>query len=337
MNLIMKLLNAFLCLAIVICLTSPAYSQRTQPVPFDMSLGIFSFESWSADSPSGTYPPNMMLYQSSHTDPVFADSCETDWHCAYNLTSRSRIEGLGDDGIAFINTSQKQADSVCSNSGYAGEVVLALRTMGITNIKAEWTGGFVNINGTSSRQYNIRCQYRIGNEAPFTDIPYGDSSFLEYTYNGYLNTETAIPHEEKFAFMLPESTWNKELVQLRWKYYAISPSTSSGSRPKLRIDNIRISPFSSGVTEKEPNNPATIQIVDNQILIRNLELRTTTAQVRLFDVNGRVQFESYIQQANIASSPISIELYNQTLPIGVYLLQIQDGSNTHFFKVFISK
>ena len=78
------------------------------------------------------------------------------WTLPYNLTSRSRINGLGTNGFAFINTGNPQASA---GAGYVGAAVLALDTLGKENIRVAWTGGTVV---TNERVYGIRLQYRVG-------------------------------------------------------------------------------------------------------------------------------------------------------------------------------
>ncbi|MFN3269576.1 MAG: hypothetical protein ACK42G_03205, partial [Candidatus Kapaibacteriota bacterium] len=136
------------------------FSQLTYPTPFDLSTGNYSFTEWSATNPAGTYPTSMIFHRTSTQDPLLATEMTTNYTGAYNLTSGSRISGLGTDGVSFVNT---------STNGNLGAAVLALNTINRTNIQVTWTGGFVKIAGTTTREYRIRLQYRIGDTGSFLD------------------------------------------------------------------------------------------------------------------------------------------------------------------------
>ncbi|NLY43445.1 MAG: DUF5011 domain-containing protein, partial [Clostridiaceae bacterium] len=78
------------------------------PEPYDLSQGPYSFTEWSDQSPEGTYPQNMIFLQSNMNDPGLEDEM-TAPYCneealAYRNTRRTRMNGLNEDGVAFINT-----------------------------------------------------------------------------------------------------------------------------------------------------------------------------------------------------------------------------------------
>src|SRR5690606_12363014 len=103
--------------------------------------GPYSFSGWSPEAPAGTYPEHMIFEQTGEEDPVLGAEMDSSWSLPYNLTSRSRIVGLGDDGFGFIITGSPQATV---GAGYLGSAVLALNTLGEENIRVSWKGGTVH-------------------------------------------------------------------------------------------------------------------------------------------------------------------------------------------------
>ncbi|WP_461094410.1 CotH kinase family protein [Spirosoma gilvum] len=201
-----------------------------KPAAFTLSSCEYRFDSLLSTMPAGTYPPNMYFVSMNRADPplsatyAVADTVKG----AYNLISATRINGLGTDGLAFINTGS-------SPSGYIstalGGVVLALRTTDLTEASVQWTGGTVTPN---PRQYNIRLRYRIGSSGPFTDLLDASNNPVEYVRN------TTAGHSQVIGpVSLPASLLNKPYIQLLWQYYYTGVG-SSGARDQLRIDDIII-------------------------------------------------------------------------------------------------
>src|SRR6266513_74116 len=146
------------------------------------------------------------------------------WTLPYDRASRSRINGLGDAGFAFLNTSDPQPDG----GGYLGAAVLALKTIGAQNILVSWRGGTV---ATNDRVYAIRLQYRIGGTNAWRDVPDASGQSVEYVRNpvaGHSQSLGPVP--------LPGEMNDQSYVQLRWKYYYVTGA--SGPRPQLRVDDI---------------------------------------------------------------------------------------------------
>ncbi len=136
------------------------------PTPHDLATGPYVFTAWSTNAAAGTYPPNMLFLQTptnAAPDPALVTDFTNWWTLPYDRTSRSRLNALGDDGIAFLNTSDPQADG----GGFLGVAVLALKTTDRTNIQVAWRGGTVNPN---PRAYAIRLQYRVGSTNAFADV-----------------------------------------------------------------------------------------------------------------------------------------------------------------------
>ncbi len=220
--------------------------------PFPLSDGPYKFNEWSPDSPAGTYPAHMVFEQVQQSDPTLAVEMDGVWELGYDLTSRSRINGLGANGISFINTANAQD---VEGAGYLGSAVLALATQGEENIRVQWTAGTVTPN---SRVYGLRLQYRVGAAGAFEDVLADDGRPLEY-----IRSELA-GHVQSFGpVTLPAAIERLPYVELRWKYYHVLGD--SGPRAELSLDDILVaSGTSSGATalvfETEP--PATGQSGD---------------------------------------------------------------------------
>ncbi|MGQ9819027.1 MAG: immunoglobulin domain-containing protein [Candidatus Kapaibacteriales bacterium] len=266
-----------------------AFSQPTYPAPYNLSLGNYSFTNWAPTNPAQTYPPNMRFHRTSTQDPQLSTEMTTDYTLAYNLASGSRINGLGTDGFSFVNT---------GTNGNLGSAVLAINTTDRTNIRVTWTGGFVKILGTTSREYHIILQYRIGNVGTFQNVTDEFGNPVEYAYNAYVNhpnPTTLPPHSQTFSVTLPPEVEDQPIVYLRWKYYFLG--SGSGNRPELRVDDIFVESVSSvgggtklAITNVQPpvplsNVPFSIRVnaVDDNNISKKVSQNTT---VRLSLISG---------------------------------------------------
>jgi len=196
-------------------------------VPHDLNAGPYRFTSWSANEAAGTYPPHVRFEQTSVPDPGLPTPMEGEWQLPYNRTSRSRINGLGDDGVAFLNTSNPQEDP---GAGYLGAAVLAVRTLGVTNVEVSWIGGTVTPN---QQAYALRLQYAVG-DAAFEDVLDPTGQPVEYARHPLAGHSRLIG-----PFTLPAPANHQPYVSLRWKYYFVAGS--SGPRAQLRLDDILVS------------------------------------------------------------------------------------------------
>jgi hypothetical protein len=270
-----------------------SYAQ-TNPTPYDLSTGDYTLSQWSSTNLAGTYPTGMMFHANSTSDPGITAAFNKDWTAAYNLTSASRFEGRNADGIGFVNTG-----STNSGQGWVGEVVLALKTTNRTQIKVSWTGGFVDIVGTSSRQYAIRMQYRIGSTGSWNDIYDANNNLVEYQNTDYLTMgSSALASAVSFTnILLPSSLENQSLVQIRWVYY--QKVSGGGNRPRYRLDDITVAsqsligtPTKLSVSSVVPVNPmvnipfsVTLRTTDDNGVPKYVN-SNTTVKVSLYYGNG---------------------------------------------------
>ncbi|MDD2332576.1 MAG: CotH kinase family protein, partial [Candidatus Cloacimonetes bacterium] len=135
------------------------------PEPYNLNLEPFSFLGFSADSPAGSYPPNTRFLMAPGADPNLAAEMTLPYTSPYNLTSRTRIEGLDYNGIALINTGNPPLSG--TTEGYLGAVVVGLKTIGQSGLKLNFTAETMIVN---ERIYGIAVQYRIGTQGSFSDL-----------------------------------------------------------------------------------------------------------------------------------------------------------------------
>ena len=131
--------------------------------------------------------------------------------------------------------------------GYLGAALVSLDTRGQQNIRVSWTGITRDPN---NRPYALRLQWRPGSSGVFQDVtdPVTHEP-VEYVRN------TVKLHSQRFdAIPLPPESWDQPLVQLRWKYYAVT-SAVSGSRAELGLDAIAI--------DSEPLQPSVAALALN--------------------------------------------------------------------------
>jgi hypothetical protein len=202
------------------------------PAAYNLDNCRYVFDQWLASADSSTSPTSMRFVYMDEQDPTFAASIAGFTNGRYDYTSRSRVNGLGQDGVSFINTTSNTATNV--NLGYpmgaVGGALLGLNTSGQTKLLVQWRGGTVEPN---NRTYAIRLQYRVGGAGGFQDVLDGAGQPVEYIRN------TVTGHSQLLGPVeLPAAALDKPYVQLFWRYYYQS---GSGSRSRLRLDDILVS------------------------------------------------------------------------------------------------
>ena len=206
------------------------------PAAHVLENGNFSFGEWDPDLPEKTYPDHMLFLQSDRNDTLLDTPLTYAYHIAhddyhvndagtigfpYNNTGRSRINGLNENGIAFINT---------GSSRDLGGALLALDTRGVSVAPVTWLGGTVLPN---TRIYAIRLQYRVGATGDFLDVLDGEGQPVEYVRNASAGHSQPMGPTE-----LPAEALGQEYVQVLWRYHL--QSGTSGARAQLRLDDIRV-------------------------------------------------------------------------------------------------
>jgi predicted extracellular nuclease len=147
----------------------------------------------------------------------------------------------GADGIAML----------ASGSNAAGAVVIAINTIGKTNILVNWTGR--TVLQQASRDHSLALQYRIGTSGDFINL--GDASQV------YTSADKAVGDFASFSLILPPALENQSLVQLRWIYW--ESAGTAGSRDRIALDDVSI----GGATVPDTNPPvvSTLTPSDNAV------------------------------------------------------------------------
>lgn len=204
------------------------------PEPWVVSNCAYVFDYWPEEAEVGTFPDHMAFVYMDEDDPGLEAGIEGFTDGVYHLDSRTRINGLGEDGFSFINTGN--ADG---NPGYPGRrlggALLGISTLDVDELFVRWEGGTVTPN---SRVYNLRLQYRIGDEGAFFDLLDDDGNPVEYQRN-----EEEGHAEVIGPVALPSDAMDQPYVQLLWRYYHTGEQLDddSGARDQLRVGHIVVS------------------------------------------------------------------------------------------------
>ncbi len=223
-----RIVFAVLVAALFGGITTVVFAQ-TNPAPFDLSAGDFFMTSWPATNAAGTYPSNMAFHRSNTQDPGLGIEMTADFADVYNKTSGSRINGLDDSGISFVNI---------GSSGNIGAAAAAINTVGRANVGVTFTCQLLAQGDGSPvpREYAIRLQYRVGAAGTWTDAP----GPAEYSSAG-----KAVNHQATIGpVYLPIEANNQSVVYLRWKYYSAA-ANNGGQRPRIRLDDIFVTSVST--------------------------------------------------------------------------------------------
>jgi hypothetical protein len=268
--------------------TAQTFRVLVHPRPVLLTQTDHEFLAWEADQPEHTYPDHMLFLQSAVDDPGPDEPLLFPYHIdhddyheddqgsigfPYDNTGRTRINGLGDAGISFVNTGRGRD---------LGAAVVALDTRGTDQVQVSWLAGTVHPN---ERVYALRLQYRIEPAADFQDLLV-DGAPVEYV-SGSEPGEMV----EFSDVTLPPAAIGQPYVQLAWRYHHVDGT--SGPRAELRLDDIRIqggppvsapvpSPLTAtGLREVAPNpfNPS----VTIQFTVR----RGERAILQLYDSRGQ--------------------------------------------------
>lgn len=199
-------------------------SENPYPETFDLKECDYSFNNWPSSSTAGTYPANAAFINwAGVTDPTIND-VNSEYALvtgSYDHSSNTRINGLDEEGVSFVNHSDGNTGY---HSGGLGGMVVALNTKNMSKVHINWKAKTVN---SGDRKYGVRLLYRVGDMAFFA--AFGPS----YT-SGATGDSTVFNNIE-----LPANALNKEYVQLLWQYY-YTGSGSSGARDELAISDIEI-------------------------------------------------------------------------------------------------
>lgn len=210
---------------------------QSLPSAHSLAVSPYHFSYWSPNSIPGEYPSSTVFQvYDSESEPKIDSEPIGDWLCVYDIDSRSRFIGLGEQGIGMINTGDVQDDaSRCgadATSGKVGAVVVGLNTEGVENVQLQWNIGMLeNGNGYPyPRVHHVIVEYQIGIGGGWRSLG------REYVFS----TENRENGEfEAYFVELPAECDDQPYIQLRWRYYQ-EESNNGGSRALIAIDDIKI-------------------------------------------------------------------------------------------------
>jgi len=293
------------------------YSQ-TNPVPYSLSGGDFTFTEWASTSATGTFPASMAFHFTNDPTSVSYDAYANgteDYNCSYAATARCRFNGIDNGGISIIATSGAQYNDcisgTVSSTRFTGAAVVALDATGRQNIEVSFTGATLLAgDGTVPREFVLRLQYRYDGGSGFTawqDVP-GPVQYVSDT------TGNAMPAELD----------NIGTIQLRWLYFQTALN-SGGTRPRLRLDEITITSQASSSESVNVTgivgSPFCITAITGgtgTVIYSATGTFNTTFRVKLSDASGSFA----------TSQEIGIVSVNATNPTGTTNFTIPAGTAT---------
>ncbi len=292
------------------------------PKPLDLStfyepLEEFTFGYWNPNEPEHSYPEHMLFLQSDKSDPALNDPLlfayyipHDDYHgddagtigFPYNNTRRTRINGLGEDGISFINTGRNRD---------VGGMLLAI---GMPDTKSpsweiKWTAGTIAAN---ERTYALRLMYRYGIEGEFMDF-YGEPHV-------YVSSEDG--HTEEFTIYPMFGDLLAPYVQLLWKYYHVDGD--SGPRAEIRLDDISIRALVN--LDEKPSVKPRIHAEGKNIVLDTRDVQDVDLQI--YNLSGQLVFSN--------SFKLNQKAVLQTgLNKGMYIVRLNTATGSHTTKIVL--
>jgi hypothetical protein len=313
------------------------------PQAFPLITESFEFMSWSNLETTGSYPANMLFLQSNKSDPRLNDDLVFSYHVPdneyaesdlvslgypYRLESRTRINGLGADGISFINTGRSRD---------VGGALVALDTRGVARIYMSFLAGTVLPN---LRIYAIRAQYRVGFDGPWLDVNDSQGNPVEYIRNATAG------HTQRFTTLrLPSAMMEQPYVQLLFRYYYINEVTS-GARAMLRLDDILLERVLTTSVETSEEMPLRTELAQNwpnpfnpttQINFTIGAEFGSAASTRLavYDLLGREV--AVLSQGVLPQGNHTVNFDASGLASGIYLYRLEVNGTVQFRRMTLLK
>ncbi|MCH8495876.1 MAG: T9SS type A sorting domain-containing protein, partial [Balneolales bacterium] len=304
------------------------------PVAHVMASSDFEFAQWDENNEEGVFPTSMVFLQSAMDDPglfdevdipyfiPFTSMADNEYHSndadkigfPYKLTGRTRLNGLGDDGISLINTGRGRD---------LGAVVAAIDTRAVEDVYVSFLAGTLIPN---SRAYNLRLQYRVGTTGNWIDVLDASGNPVEYKRNATAG------HTQRFNdISLPEEAVGQPYVQVRWKHYFTGErlSADSGARDMLRLDDIAIT-SAAGVSAEWLSGelPQKLELDQNYpnpfnptTTIRYRLNESTQVRVEVYTVTG--QRVAVLVDEMRSAGEHQLQFDASRLSSGVYIYRIQ--------------
>lgn len=310
---------------------STTFRVLVYPSAFVLQGNDYAFDSWDANAPEGAFPLNMIFVQSDKDDPelgeplLFAYAVGNDVAgnigFPYRNETRTRINGLGNDGISFINTGRGRD---------VGGAIVALDTRNVEKATLSFLAGTILPN---SRTYNLRAMYRyVNDQGTFSDWETFTNQFSSNVE--YLRNPNAGHTQSYNGIELPEMILDKKYIQVKFKYYftGIRLDELSGARDMLRLDNISINDI-TGISIDDNSLPKRLELAQNYPnpfnpttridYIVPAEAALVDVRLSVFDLLGREIV--VLVDGSIQPGAYSVSFDASTLSSGVYIYRIEAG------------
>jgi hypothetical protein len=279
----------------------------------------YIFNHWSPDEPEGSFPEHMLFVQSTQDDPGpttallhayhipthdYASDDQANIGFPYRNTRRTRINGLGDNGISFINTGRERD---------LGAAILALNTVSLSQVDFDWKASTLIPN---SRNYAIRLQYRAGMDNYWKNLTDENGNIIEYMRH------EEIGHYHEFQnISLPADALNQPYVQLRWLYYytGMQSNPDVNARDMLALNKIQIGDIIIHTDDVDYNNEKMLVAYPNPVREDKVYFNKTTSG-HLYDITGRLM--AVMENDNSIST--------RGLANGVYIFRSIYGESVRF-------
>ncbi|MCC5926465.1 MAG: CotH kinase family protein [Bacteroidetes bacterium] len=256
----------------------------TESLPVILAEEPYVMNYWPEQVDSLDADEALFFVYMNQTDPLITAEISGITSGDFNLDSRTRVVSLGEDGFAFINTSNLEG-----NPGYPGTrlggAILPVDTRGKNSVAIDWIAGTVYSN---SRIYNLRLQYRIGTDSVFQDVLDDQGNPVEYERNDQDGHREVMP-----TAYLPQEALNQPYVELFWRYYHTGEriSEESGQRSKLAIHAMQIHSGTTSVPNEELPSSISLQAFPNpfnsQTTIEIISEHAQDIHLQVFDLMGR--------------------------------------------------
>lgn len=290
---------------------------------FAVQEGSYMLSEWSPDNFPGSSPNFMRFYWSD--DPSNPEHDVTaagifPYDCGYNLSSRPRINGLGQLGFSFISTANPQFDFCGEGSAeterYTGSAEIGLNTEGVQDCQVSWTARLIT---EGARTYGLKLQYRTDTSSHYQEL---EASTI------FSSSEKSEGDSAVYSIQLPEYLTGLPELYLRWVYYQIDGN--QGNRPEIAIDDIKICACEA-LHSRQQSSARKLMVFPNPVIQElsvipeglegNLDIAVT-------DLRGKV-----VLQANGHASDDSIRLNVSKLSAGLYLIRIESSQGIDVVKI----
>ena len=214
------------------------------PEPHKLLDKDYYFTSWNKDESEGHYPENILFLQSTLEHPILTHKLQNNYIIPHDQYSQfdfqnigfpyrtiygTRINGLEDNGISFINTGTNRD---------LGAVLLAVDFSEVDQAYITWTNQTLEFN---QREYAFRLLFRKSLSESFEPfIIDGEPIDFLGTYDGYL--------KQFLDIKIPDFLLEENNVQFMWRFFPISNSIGNSSR--IRFDDLMLTKNLSNIKDE---------------------------------------------------------------------------------------